>query len=82
MNENAKNALIAYREKLASGEIAKPTRKNPLEKALANPTSLKLAIRAACWDCVGGDVTENWQNEIRLCTINKCGLHHVRPYNE
>ena len=78
--ENRMKALAEYRAKVASGEIEKPERMNPLQKAQANPQSMKYAIRAACCDCVGGDGTPGWQNEIKLCPVAKCALHHVRPY--
>lgn len=78
--ENRQKALAEYRAKVASGEIEKAERLDPMQKAKANPASKTFAIRAMCWDCVGGDGTPGWQNEIKLCPVAKCALHHVRPY--
>ena len=82
VKEKLMAGLAEYRAKLDSGEIDRPVRLDPLQKALANPGSLKLAIRAACWDCVGGDATPNWQDEVKHCPVLKCGLHHVRAYKQ
>lgn len=53
---------------------------DPIEKAVRNPTSRKLAIAAKCWDCVGAGADPNPRREIRECPITKCGLWPVRPY--
>ena len=52
MNEQAMKGLAEYREKVASGEI-EVVRLNPIEKAKNNPKSLRLAIDAMCFDCMG-----------------------------
>ena len=80
MNQKAKEALLEYRAKVASGEIQPPERLDPLQRARQNPTSKTLAIRAHCWQCVGADGTPNWTDEVRQCPVLKCALHHVRPY--
>jgi hypothetical protein len=53
---------------------------NPHQQALGFPTSLKLAIRAKCWDCEGGDADAGWQDRVRNCVVERCPLWHVRPY--
>jgi hypothetical protein len=53
---------------------------NPLEKAAKNPTSLRLAINAKCWDCQGGDCDPGIRQRIGACSVTKCPLHPVRPY--
>jgi len=68
-------ALAEYREKLKSGEIIRSKSLNPEEKAKQNPTSMKYAIRAKCWDCACGQ-----KEEIKLCTITDCSLYNFRPY--
>ena len=73
MNENAQKGLEEYRRKLKAGLIVK---KNPLEKAICNPGSLRKAVDAKCWDCCGA---ENWRNRTRFCAIFECGLWNVRP---
>ena len=45
------------------------------ESAKANPTSMKYAIRAKCWDCACGQ-----KEEIKLCHITDCSLYNFRPY--
>jgi hypothetical protein len=48
---------------------------NPIEKAKANPKSLKYAIQAKCWDC------SNFQREeVKLCTVKSCALWNLRPW--
>lgn len=66
------------REMAERGET--PARLDPLEKARRNPTSLRLAINAKCFDCEGGDADPNVQARIGTCTITTCPLHPVRPY--
>lgn len=67
--------LAEYREKVKSGEIIRTKSLNPEERAKANPTSMKYAIRAKCWDCACGQ-----KEEIKLCTITDCSLYNFRPY--
>lgn len=67
--------LAEYREKVKSGEIIRTKSLNPEERAKANPTSMKYAIRAKCWDCACGQ-----KEEIRLCPITDCSLYNFRPY--
>ena len=76
MNEQAKIALQEYREKVASGEI-EVVRLNPIEKAKNNPKSLRLAIDAQCFDCMGRTGSTS---DIRECTAKDCPLYKVRPY--
>ena len=75
MNENAKNALKEYRDKVASGEI-EVVRLNPIQKAKENPTSLRLAINAMCYSCLGCGTAQ----EIRDYSCFNCPLHPVRPH--
>ena len=39
---------------------------NPYERALQQPRSLALAIRAKCWDCEGAGADRGWQNLSRI----------------
>jgi hypothetical protein len=61
----------------------------PLERAQArmremreqgNPNSLRLAITAKCFECLGGQDAKNIRQEIRECTSTTCPLYPVRPY--
>lgn len=57
--------------------------KNPIEKALENPKSLRLAINAKCFDCVGRDYDPNYRARIRDCTaVDVCSLHPLRPFRD
>jgi len=55
-------------------------RLDPLEKARANPASLRLAVNAKCFDCVGRGEDPNWRGEVRNCQLTECGLYPVRPF--
>ena len=76
MNEQAMKGLAEYREKVASGEI-EVVRLNPIERSNANPTSLRLAIDAQCFDCMGRTGSTS---DIRDCTAKDCPLYKVRKY--
>jgi hypothetical protein len=76
MNEQAMKGLAEYREKVASGEI-EVVRLNPIEKAKNNPKSLRLAIDAQCFDCMGRTGSTS---DIRECTAKDCPLYPVRSY--
>ena len=53
---------------------------SPIEKHLRAPTSLRAAINAKCYDCVGQDCDANWRGRVGTCTVVKCPLHSVRPF--
>lgn len=57
-----------------------PERLNPIERAAKNPNSLRLAITAKCYECLGGADAKSIRREIRECTSPKCPLYPVRPY--
>ena len=63
-----------YLEKIKKGEIK---RLNPMEKAAANPKSMRLAINANCYDCCGRD---NWVKRTRECHIFDCPFYQLRPH--
>ena len=82
MNENAMKGLQEFRQKVAAGEI-EVVQLNPIEKLKENPTSLRLAINAMCYSCMGGTATSksnNTRGDIRGCTAIDCALYNVRPY--
>lgn len=54
--------------------------KTLIEKSQDKPTSLRLAINAKCFDCVGCGFDPYPQNEIRHCQIKDCSLWNLRPY--
>lgn len=55
-------------------------RRSPIEKAAANPKSLRLAITAKCYDCEGRDSDPNPRGRVRECSIRTCPLWPVRPW--
>lgn len=73
--EKAQEVLRLKRE---NGENIE--RKNPLEKAASRPDSLRLAINAKCYDCIGQDADPDWRGSIRACVCSDCPLFPVRPY--
>ena len=79
MNEALQKAQAAMKAKREAGESVE--RLDPLEKAKAKPTSLRLATNAKCFDCVGGKNADNgYRRAIRECCAISCPLHTVRPY--
>lgn len=73
--EKAHAAMRARRE---AGEVV--TRRDPIEKAASKPTSLRLACSAKCFDCVGRDADPGWRKRIGECSVTRCPLWPVRPY--
>lgn len=58
----------------------KPVHRTPVEQAQANPNSLKAAIKAFCWTCVGEDADPGAKFRVRDCTVTRCALHPHRPW--
>ncbi len=57
-------------------------KKTPTQKATANPKSLRCAVNAMCWDCVGGDSDPASRWRIGNCPITNCPLYPLRPYKK
>lgn len=53
---------------------------DPIAKLAERPTSLRAAITAKCWDCIGRDADPQPTRRIRECPCTGCPLHRVRPY--
>lgn len=66
------------RAKREAGE--KVERLDPLEKARRNPASKALALRAKCFDCMGGDSEPGVRKKVRECSVTRCPLHPHRPW--
>ena len=70
------------KERREAGTLSSPER-NWVRRALADPKSLRLAINAACFQCLGGTMEDmpdpGWREAIRDCTVTTCALHSVRP---
>lgn len=59
----------------------KPVHRNPIEQALDKPNSLKAAIKAKCWECVGGDHDPGAKFRVRDCEVGaRCPLYPHRPW--
>lgn len=54
--------------------------KNPLEKLADNPTSLRLAINAKCYQCEGEDSDPHVRWRIGNCLLPECALFAIRPH--
>lgn len=55
-------------------------RLSPIEKAQRAPKSLRAAITAKCWDCVGQDADPHPRWRIANCECETCPLWNVRPW--
>ena len=70
------------KERREAGTLSSPER-NWVRRSLADPKSLRLAINAACFQCLGGTEDDmpdpGWREEIRDCNVTTCALHKVRP---
>ncbi len=53
---------------------------SPTQRALAAPKSLRKAVTAFCFECVGGDGEPGARNQVRNCTAHRCPLFGVRPW--
>ena len=73
--QKAHAALAARR---AAGDLT--PRLDPIAKAKANPKSLRLAVTAKCFECMGGGEDTGTRKLIRACTSSNCPLHPLRPY--
>lgn len=60
------------------GDVARSF--DPIGKARRNPRSMRLAINGKCWDCIGGGADPNPRKMIRECSVTKCTLWPLRPY--
>lgn len=79
---NRDNRLALAREKQRelreSGQLKKPVF-NPAARFAEKPT-LRRAVGAKCYECVGSGYDSTWRNDIRHCQIDSCPLWQYRPY--
>lgn len=80
MSTALEKAHAARKARAAAGEVL--VRLNPIEKAQKKPKSLRLAVNAKCFDCVGQDCDPGWRKRISECAVTKCPLNPVRPYQK
>jgi hypothetical protein len=76
--------LLLAQQKLAQmrADGIEVERLSPTEKALADPKSRSKAIRATCFECLGGEECPNVRREVGRCTAFDCALWHMRPYRK
>ena len=77
------DALKAYQEAVARGEVEKVAPRNPAQRFLDKQTLLR-AVGAMCMQCMGTDDPDNpqpgYRSDIRGCTATTCPLYAWRPY--
>lgn len=71
-----------YTKEDGTHKPVKPREANWIKRSQQNPKSLKLAIRAMCFHCMGGTEEEmpdaGWRQAVLECTSLKCPLHTFR----
>ena len=73
-NEQPEN-LREYHRKVKAGELPPPVRLSPPDKAKANPSSLKCAILAKCYECLYDYADGHFS-----CEMPDCPLFRWMPY--
>lgn len=82
-----------YRENLAALKARLPPAPpgavlSPMERARLNPESRALAVRAYCYDCMGGqpvgdvNTNGNLRKMVGDCSVTSCALWDVRPWQK
>lgn len=79
-SEALKKAHVKMAELRATGW--KPEHLDPVEKARRNPKSMKLAIRANCYLCMGGGSDAGVRIRVRDCSVTACMLRAFRPWQD
>lgn len=78
LSDNMKRAREARKKAAEEGRL---TKRNPLQMAADAPTNVKLAVKAKCFDCVGGEAADKgYRITIKECPAKRCPLYAVRPY--
>ena len=80
----ALEAARRKREENAANGIEHTVEHNWIKKAKLNPQSKSIAIKAMCFQCMGGTENElpdpGWKGAIKNCSAINCPLHGHRPY--
>lgn len=79
MKEMRERAQESMRERMSQGLSAT---KSPREKHEEQPLSLRKAITAKCYECMGDGGEPGWRKLIQECCAIRCPLHSVRPYQK
>lgn len=80
-----------YRDNLAALKATLPPAPpgvvlSPMERARLNPESRAMAVRAYCYDCMGGqpvgrsNTNGNVRKMVGDCSVTRCALWDVRPW--
>jgi hypothetical protein len=81
--ETIARATAGRRAALEARKLAGLSRyKTPIETLADDPSNLRKAINAMCFDCQGCGRDPNVQREIAKCSIQSCPLYAVRPYQQ
>jgi hypothetical protein len=75
MNDVLHHGRQNYLKQLRNGEKVKAKQLDPMEKARRNPTNLRAAINAECFDCCGFQ-----RKEVSLFAATDCSLWPLRPW--
>lgn len=77
----------AYRLALARAKAKELRESGQLKKRVLNPAArfaekptLRRAVAAMCFRCVGSGYDSTWRNDIKRCSIQDCPLWQYRPY--
>lgn len=73
-------ARAAARAKREAGEETILPRLTPIEASQADPTSRAKAIKAKCYECMGGEESDNWKKDVKHCSSYGCPLRGLRPF--
>jgi len=80
MNQGNLVRANAQKSRLKSLGLLKVT--SPTQRAFADPKSLRKAITAFCFECMGGDGEPGARKHVRGCTSPNCPLFRVRPWQQ
>jgi hypothetical protein len=74
------SGMQRIKELRESGNLKDREYLNPIEKTKLDPKSLRKAINAKCYECMGCGDDAGWRKAIADCTGYSCPLYHQRPY--
>ena len=76
--DKPESALLT--DELRPAGVHQRVRRNPLEILANKPNSMRAAINAKCYDCIGPD--PGWKWAVGNCESTDCPLHRFRPYQK
>lgn len=73
-------AKQAKQQQIEQGNLQVVHRMNPIDRAKADPTSLRKAIDHNCYECIyDAETSGTWREQVRKCSCLECPLYNVRP---